>query len=99
MLNGNTSILVAHGLRAEPEVVTLTLQNNQAGGRGLDQREERQQLHHRHQCGGGRRRAYLLGGEGRGDDLVGNSSGIPRSEEHTSELQSLMRISYAVFCL
>src|SRR3546814_4808242 len=25
--------------------------------------------------------------------------GRPRSEEHTSELQSLMRISYAVFCL
>src|SRR3546814_8885047 len=25
--------------------------------------------------------------------------GEPRSEEHTSELQSLMRISYAVFCL
>src|SRR3546814_1669448 len=24
---------------------------------------------------------------------------LPRSEEHTSELQSLMRISYAVFCL
>src|SRR3546814_1899304 len=30
-----------------------------------------------------------------------SKSGIPglRSEEHTSELQSLMRISYAVFCL
>src|SRR3546814_2166647 len=28
------------------------------------------------------------------DDLLG-----ARSEEHTSELQSLMRISYAVFCL
>src|SRR3546814_6810400 len=27
------------------------------------------------------------------------SASIPRSEEHTSELQSLMRISYAVFCL
>src|SRR3546814_3142242 len=27
------------------------------------------------------------------------SSGATRSEEHTSELQSLMRISYAVFCL
>src|SRR3546814_7684731 len=27
------------------------------------------------------------------------SSGWMRSEEHTSELQSLMRISYAVFCL
>src|SRR3546814_1155303 len=28
-----------------------------------------------------------------------NSTLLPRSEEHTSELQSLMRISYAVFCL
>src|SRR3546814_6961439 len=28
-----------------------------------------------------------------------NCGAIPRSEEHTSELQSLMRISYAVFCL
>src|SRR3546814_5286422 len=27
------------------------------------------------------------------------ASSILRSEEHTSELQSLMRISYAVFCL
>src|SRR3546814_4989364 len=26
-------------------------------------------------------------------------AGVGRSEEHTSELQSLMRISYAVFCL
>src|SRR3546814_6770153 len=38
-------------------------------------------------------------------DVVGSmsaisaSSGKIRSEEHTSELQSLMRISYAVFCL
>src|SRR3546814_8598024 len=29
----------------------------------------------------------------------GFSRGCRRSEEHTSELQSLMRISYAVFCL
>src|SRR3546814_2346501 len=28
-----------------------------------------------------------------------NRVGVCRSEEHTSELQSLMRISYAVFCL
>src|SRR3546814_1823366 len=28
-----------------------------------------------------------------------DADGQPRSEEHTSELQSLMRISYAVFCL
>src|SRR3546814_1658217 len=32
--------------------------------------------------------------------FVRTSKGLePRSEEHTSELQSLMRISYAVFCL
>src|SRR3546814_9709573 len=29
---------------------------------------------------------------------VASSAGCQRSEEHTSELQSLMRISYAVFC-
>src|SRR3546814_3922699 len=32
-------------------------------------------------------------------DAVEDESLDPRSEEHTSELQSLMRISYAVFCL
>src|SRR3546814_8967099 len=31
------------------------------------------------------------------DEIRGMASGL-RSEEHTSELQSLMRISYAVFC-
>src|SRR3546814_2763282 len=29
----------------------------------------------------------------------GGARAVHRSEEHTSELQSLMRISYAVFCL
>src|SRR3546814_9272171 len=38
--------------------------------------------------------AALLGIVAAGQNLV-----ILRSEEHTSELQSLMRISYAVFCL
>src|SRR3546814_2795307 len=32
-------------------------------------------------------------------DVAEQGGGHPRSEEHTSELQSLMRISYAVFCL
>src|SRR3546814_4970923 len=31
--------------------------------------------------------------------LLPHAVGALRSEEHTSELQSLMRISYAVFCL
>src|SRR3546814_1305959 len=30
---------------------------------------------------------------------IGTAAILGRSEEHTSELQSLMRISYAVFCL
>src|SRR3546814_3947698 len=34
-----------------------------------------------------------------GDDMEDGSAIQQRSEEHTSELQSLMRISYAVFCL
>src|SRR3546814_2621954 len=48
--------------------------------------------------------AYTLQQAGRAT-IVGEASGgaanpgAPRSEEHTSELQSLMRISYAVFCL
>src|SRR3546814_10044622 len=32
-------------------------------------------------------------------NMIVQTMAIPRSEEHTSELQSLMRISYAVFCL
>src|SRR3546814_10188655 len=36
-----------------------------------------------------------------GDDagVYAQEGAVDRSEEHTSELQSLMRISYAVFCL
>src|SRR3546814_3167242 len=42
-------------------------------------------------------RGYPLG-ESTQDFVAGKVAGT-RSEEHTSELQSLMRISYAVFCL
>src|SRR3546814_2229267 len=45
-----------------------------------------------------------LGEEGDADahqltGLTARKGGALRSEEHTSELQSLMRLSYAVFCL
>src|SRR3546814_5995689 len=44
----------------------------------------------------GERPGKRTGGSVRGR---GKGSNCRRSEEHTSELQSLMRISYAVFCL
>src|SRR3546814_10300140 len=43
--------------------------------------------------------AFALLGPSRYSDAHMHRSHILRSEEHTSELQSLMRISYAVFCL
>src|SRR3546814_3498287 len=39
--------------------------------------------------------SYTIGLKGAIDEALA----VGRSEEHTSELQSLMRISYAVFCL
>src|SRR3546814_4999305 len=60
----------------------------------VDQRRKEQRRH--------------VGEHERGQDLVHAEAGLQegrhrrighRSEEHTSELQSLMRISYAVFCL
>src|SRR3546814_16990307 len=48
-------------------------------------------LHQPHDVGGRE--------EMRADDRLGSLGRLGRSEEHTSELQSLMRISYAVFCL
>src|SRR3546814_5011577 len=41
------------------------------------------------------RTGHMIGECGKGNRQCGRA----RSEEHTSELQSLMRISYAVFCL
>src|SRR3546814_7517526 len=48
------------------------------------------------QCGSHYRQAHVMGDLAQ--SLARRGRGI-RSEEHTSELQSLMRISYAVFCL
>src|SRR3546814_10773992 len=49
------------------------------------------------------RKAFIarqpLGRLGTPEEIAGMAVYLARSEEHTSELQSLMRISYAVFCL
>src|SRR3546814_5080846 len=41
----------------------------------------------------------MLAGEGLHPSSGGKRVAFDRSEEHTSELQSLMRLPYAVFCL
>src|SRR3546814_4874985 len=57
----------------------------------------------RHPRRRGRLRTPVHGAAGRrgrdSDAFVRAGPAVDRSEEHTSELQSLMRISYAVFCL
>src|SRR3546814_10786852 len=83
-----------------------TLFRSQQGAAGEAARERDQPR--RHDAGG----AQGVDGEGRpaaADDARHRRRDAPqprtrqlmpcRSEEHTSELQSLMRISYAVFCL
>src|SRR3546814_1429852 len=77
--------------------------NNRAGRRsaGLRRRQhqERRRRHHRSVRRGGRRQGrsvLCLQLRSRQADRKRRAG---RSEEHTSELQSLMRISYAVFCL
>src|SRR3546814_6126027 len=56
----------------------------------------------RRASGAGVDRGLKQVGDPGGDPIVDQhlpAFGLARSEEHTSELQSLMRISYAVFCL
>src|SRR3546814_8359867 len=72
---------------------------------GLSRRDRRNVRANEHALGAveGDRRQPQEGGAHRGaDPYRRNAPTCPsmlRSEEHTSELQSLMRISYAVFCL
>src|SRR3546814_2150621 len=63
-----------------------------AGARALDVRPRSPAAHRLAQC------EIREGARSRGGERRGAQRG-PRSEEHTSELQSLMRSSYAVFCL
>src|SRR3546814_4131488 len=68
--------------------------DRRAGERN-EHREAEQDHRRRHRAAEPRAESAVQGGENRDAD-PGEEH---RSEEHTSELQSLMRISYAVFCL
>src|SRR3546814_7876725 len=92
-LVGNTPLVNLKNVNPNPRVkVYAKLEGNNPGGSVKD------------------RAAYWMikGARDRGDlkpgirliePTSGNTGIALRSEEHTSELQSLMRISYAVFCL
>src|SRR3546814_1512691 len=87
---------------------TLFRSGGDQGEAGSDQRtegehEDQQGDAQSDQLGGAARHLHRLHAGAVGLDgetgVAGRVHGVLRSEEHTSELQSLMRISYAVFCL
>src|SRR3546814_6222962 len=66
---------------------------------GEDRRIGHAERRNEHQPERNERRIDLAAGEADVAVTVADRHDRKRSEEHTSELQSLMRISYAVFCL
>src|SRR3546814_3727044 len=66
---------------------------------GLDGRTLDQRHHSGRTSAGDRGGAVAPRRRACGRSAATDARGYARSEEHTSELQSLMRISYAVFCL
>src|SRR3546814_9185512 len=83
--------LVAYGLSLR-DLVDAVGRNNENVGAGYIERSGQQYLI--------RVPGQVADAEGIEQIVVATRDGLPlRSEEHTSELQSLMRISYAVFCL
>src|SRR3546814_8228176 len=69
-------------------------------GDGRTRRRQRHGMVRQRPClDPGRRDAVLTAGAARVETRSTAVEAHHRSEEHTSELQSLMRISYAVFCL
>src|SRR3546814_8556455 len=76
-------------LPRQPDFEVIGLARGEAHVAAAEQHFPVGQFERLEDCFGGARLAFEFGVA-----VLG-----PRSEEHTSELQSLMRISYAVFCL
>src|SRR3546814_5125358 len=68
-------------------------------GAQVDRARHRHRDHHAAESQLGRREIERGDEDADREDDQARRGGALRSEEHTSELQSLMRISYAVFCL
>src|SRR3546814_5493922 len=96
-----TARFAVHAEQVENER-TAAIQNPDDGSREPSQPEHRRSHHDRDLLR--RAQGKLLGHQLTHDERgIGHEADderkADRSEEHTSELQSLMRISYAVFCL
>src|SRR3546814_10384037 len=91
-----------HGSREHARALVLALVEELARRRGHHGMDDgrvcaAEMVGRHHPAESGDERALRIGQEGR--DPRERLFFLCRSEEHTSELQSLMRISYAVFCL
>src|SRR3546814_10793698 len=100
----NTSrLVVLESVSLGPQQLSARRSTN-AGSTRKNCRFAHQQLSARRSTSAGSSAAERLGDAAQeapapGQVHGGDDPGQERSEEHTSELQSLMRISYAVFCL
>src|SRR3546814_3997622 len=91
----SSDLLLRHGVRRHAPQSAAADPARASPQLGVDQL-----LFHRQWRQERRRGTGLRMGHRRFDAVRARLGGArPRSEEHTSELQSLMRISYAVFCL
>src|SRR3546814_7889120 len=90
-MNGDTPLPRSQNARQR-----RILGHQKIAGRGahedLDPRRARQAFQFR-------KLLRIRGGRADIEGMIAPHAMMARSEEHTSELQSLMRISYAVFCL
>src|SRR3546814_6289549 len=88
MMGVAAAVLIGHRPQRRPraDIIPADIDRQHGGAIGF--------LHHRVIDRAGRAIGKSLGAQPHKIDIV-----ACRSEEHTSELQSLMRISYAVFCL
>src|SRR3546814_10539499 len=92
--NGNVQLVASFAIGFDPDKAVIDVQNRvQAALPLLPEEVRRQGLTVRKLNATAVSYVTIDSPDGRYD------SGFIRSEEHTSELQSLMRISYAVFCL